>query len=178
MDKKEIFNRIEYVVACVGVFAQRYNLSNMQAYAYLRRFTGIDFLLDCYAAEHTLSIDNVVSDLQVICQREGGKIWQDSITAQMYPLSRLTFHAVNVVRISGRVSITMPILNKLWRWQFEQLDFSTTGLPLYHALSFRCSSSSLWCCYRTYCRWYGWRSDSPFHNGLSVGVNIGWRTEI
>lgn len=74
MDKKEIFNRIEYVVACVGAFAQRYNLSNMQAYAYLRRFTGIDFLLDCYAAEHTLSIEDAVSDLQVICQREGGKI--------------------------------------------------------------------------------------------------------
>ncbi|WP_301348526.1 DUF3791 domain-containing protein, partial [uncultured Muribaculum sp.] len=53
MDKKEIFNRIEYVVACVGAFAQRYQISNMQAYAYLRRFTGIDFLLDCYAAEHT-----------------------------------------------------------------------------------------------------------------------------
>ena len=51
MDKKEIFNRIEYIVACVGAFAQQYNLSNMQAYAYLRRFTGIDFLLDCYAAE-------------------------------------------------------------------------------------------------------------------------------
>ena len=37
MDKKEIFDRIEYVVACVGAFAQRYNLSNSQAYAYLRR---------------------------------------------------------------------------------------------------------------------------------------------
>ncbi|WP_273157233.1 DUF3791 domain-containing protein [Bacteroides fluxus] len=74
MDKKEIFDKIEYVVACVGTFAQRYNLSNSQAYAYLRRFTGIDFLLDCYVAEHTLSIDNAVSDLQVICQRGGGKI--------------------------------------------------------------------------------------------------------
>ena len=49
-------------------------VSNSQAYAYLRRFTGIEFLLDCYAAEHTLSIDDAVSDLQVICQREGGKI--------------------------------------------------------------------------------------------------------
>lgn len=34
MDKKEIFDRIEYVVTCVGAFAQRYNLSNMQPYAY------------------------------------------------------------------------------------------------------------------------------------------------
>ena len=74
MDKKEIFDRIEYVVACVGAFALRYKLSNSQAYAYLRRFAGIDFLLDCYAAKHTLSIDDAVSDLQVICQRERGKI--------------------------------------------------------------------------------------------------------
>lgn len=75
MDKKEIFDRVEYVVACVGAFAQRHQFSNMQAYAYLRRFTGIDFLLDRYVAEHALSIDEAVSDLQVICQREGGKLW-------------------------------------------------------------------------------------------------------
>ncbi|TGX83848.1 DUF3791 domain-containing protein [Palleniella muris] len=74
MDKKETFDRIEYVVACVGAFAQRYKLSNQQAYAYLRRFSGIDFLLDCYVAEHTLSIDDAVSDLQVLCRRKGGKI--------------------------------------------------------------------------------------------------------
>lgn len=74
MDKKDVFDRIEYVVACVGAFAQRYKLSNMQAYAYLRRFTGIDFLLDCYAAEHTLSIEDAVSDLRLICQRKGGRI--------------------------------------------------------------------------------------------------------
>lgn len=74
MDRKEIFDRMEYVVACVGVFAQRYSLSNTQAYAYLRRFTGIDFLLDCYAAEHALSIDDAVADLQVLCSRKGGRI--------------------------------------------------------------------------------------------------------
>ena len=74
MDRKEIFDRIEYVVACVGAFAERFKLSNPQAYAYLRRFAGIDFLLDCYAAEHTLSIEDAVSDLQVICSRKGGRI--------------------------------------------------------------------------------------------------------
>lgn len=74
MDKKEIINRIEYVVACVGAFAQRYNLTNPQAYSYLRRFTGIDFLLDCYAAEHTLSIDDAVDDLQILCKNNGGRI--------------------------------------------------------------------------------------------------------
>lgn len=74
MDKKEIFDRIEYVVACVGAFALRFKLTNAQAYAYLRRFTGIDFLLDCYAAEHTLSIEDAVSDLQELCRRKGGRL--------------------------------------------------------------------------------------------------------
>lgn len=74
MDKKDIINKIEYVVCCVGAFADRFNISNAQAYAYLRRFSGIDFLLDCYAAEHTLSIDDAVNDLASICLKKGGKI--------------------------------------------------------------------------------------------------------
>lgn len=74
MNKKDIFNKIEYVVACVGAFAERFDLTNSQAYSYLRRFTGIDFLLDCYEAEHQLSIDDAVTDLQYICKREGGHI--------------------------------------------------------------------------------------------------------
>ena len=74
MDKKEIINKIEYVVSCVGAFAMKYKLSNALAYAYLRRFTGIDFLIDCYSAEHTLSIDEAVEDLQAICFQKGGRI--------------------------------------------------------------------------------------------------------
>ena len=74
MDKKDILNRIEYVVCCVGAFAERFNLTNAQAYAYLRRFAGIEFLLDCYAAEHTLSIDDAVDDLVHVCIQKGGRI--------------------------------------------------------------------------------------------------------
>lgn len=74
MNKKDIRDRIEYVVCCVGAFAMKYRLTNSQSYAYLRRFGGIDFLLDCYMAEHTLSIDNAVEDLQVLCLRKGGKL--------------------------------------------------------------------------------------------------------
>lgn len=74
MGKRDIVNRIEYVVRCVGAFATRFNLTNVQAYAYQRRFSGIDFLLDCYAAEHTLSIDEAVEDLTHICLQKGGLI--------------------------------------------------------------------------------------------------------
>lgn len=74
MNKKDIFDRIEYVVTCVSAFAEQFHLTQVQAYAYLRRFSGIDFLLDCYAAEHTLSIDDAVADLQHVCMKKGGKI--------------------------------------------------------------------------------------------------------
>lgn len=74
MNKKEITNMIEYVVCCVGAFAAKFSLTNAQAYAYLRRFSGIDFLIDCYAAEHTLSIDDAVNDLIAICFKKGGKL--------------------------------------------------------------------------------------------------------
>lgn len=74
MINRNIRNRIEYIVSCVGAFAEKFNLSNSQSYSYLRRFGGIDFLLKFYEAEHTLSIDDAVDDLQILCQREGGRI--------------------------------------------------------------------------------------------------------
>jgi hypothetical protein len=74
MKKKDIRNRIEYVICCVGAFASCFKLSNAQAYAYLRRFGAVDFLIDCYEAEHTLSIEDAVEDMQAICLQKGGRI--------------------------------------------------------------------------------------------------------
>ena len=35
---------------------------------------GIDFLIDCYAAEHTLSIEDAVEDIMLLCQKNGGRL--------------------------------------------------------------------------------------------------------
>ena len=67
-------NIIEYVNCCVGAFANRFSLTLSQSYAYLRRFKGIDFLIDCYAAEHTLSIEDAVEDIMLFCQMNGGRL--------------------------------------------------------------------------------------------------------
>lgn len=67
-------NIIAYVNCCVGVFADHFQLSLPQAYAYLRRFNGIDFLVDCYTAEHTLSIEDAVEDITEVCRKHGGKL--------------------------------------------------------------------------------------------------------
>lgn len=67
-------NVIEYVVSCISEFAMRHGLTNRQAYSYLMRFGGLGFLIDCYEAEHTLSIDDAMQDVLTICSRNGGRI--------------------------------------------------------------------------------------------------------
>ncbi len=72
--RSENFNKIEYVICCVSAFAEQHALTNVQAYAYLRRFSGNDFLHDCYDEEHTLSIDNAVDDITAISTKNGGRL--------------------------------------------------------------------------------------------------------
>ena len=70
----QIKNRVTYVIYCINAFATKYNLAAKQAYAYLHRFKGLDFLNDCYEAEHQLSIRDAVDDLTIICKRNGGAL--------------------------------------------------------------------------------------------------------
>lgn len=67
-----ISNIIEYIVCCVSEFASQHKLAANEAYSYLNKFGGIDFLIECYDAEHTLSIDDAVEDLQTLCHNNGG----------------------------------------------------------------------------------------------------------
>lgn len=71
---KEIRNRIDYTVMCIGEFSQRHAMSLHTAYKYLKEYGGIDFLKDCYEAEHLLSIEDAIDDLTAVCARNGGKI--------------------------------------------------------------------------------------------------------
>lgn len=71
---KENINIIEYLVCCVGAFAQRFAMTNRQAYQYLHQYQGLQFLMDYYDIEHTQSIDDAVEDCATICQRHGGAL--------------------------------------------------------------------------------------------------------
>lgn len=71
---KENINVIEYLVCCIGAFAQRFEITNQQAYRYLYQYQGLKFLIDFYDVEHTQSIDDAVDDCTNICQRHGGAL--------------------------------------------------------------------------------------------------------
>lgn len=71
MHGKEV---IEYIVTAISEFSKRHVLTIKEASNYLLRFKGIEFLEQCYAAEHTLSVKDWVDDITAICKRNGGGI--------------------------------------------------------------------------------------------------------
>lgn len=69
---KEQKDKLTYIISCIAAFGEYFSLSSKQAYSYLKRFGGLAFLEECYAAEHTLSLFDAVNDMSVVCQRNGG----------------------------------------------------------------------------------------------------------
>lgn len=74
MNEKEISNRLNFLICCINVFAEKHQLSGSQSYKYLRKFLGLDFLQKFYDIEHTFSIDDAIADASIICKRNGGAL--------------------------------------------------------------------------------------------------------
>jgi len=62
-------NMINYMVVCVNDYADRHGCGFSDSFDYLRRYKGLQFLEECYDAEHTLSLDDAMEDLESICKR-------------------------------------------------------------------------------------------------------------
>ncbi|MDR3315123.1 MAG: DUF3791 domain-containing protein [Coriobacteriales bacterium] len=67
-------NKIAYIVACVNEFAHSTGLKAQEAFQYLSRYGGIDFLDEHYEAEHLLSFDEAVEDLLTVSRLSGGNL--------------------------------------------------------------------------------------------------------
>jgi len=67
-------NHIQYYITCISAFSNRKGLNKKDAFNYLYDHHGIEFLIDCYDAEHTLSIDDAVDDLTLVCKNNGGTV--------------------------------------------------------------------------------------------------------
>ena len=70
----ELRKEINYAFACVSEFADRHKLSKQEAFKYLYRYKGIEFLKENYEIEHTLSLDDALDDLFIICRNNGGTL--------------------------------------------------------------------------------------------------------
>jgi hypothetical protein len=66
--------QVQYYVMCVSAFSNKKGLNQRDTFNYLYDHKGIDFLIECYEAEHTLSLDDAVEDLTKVCKNNGGNI--------------------------------------------------------------------------------------------------------
>ena len=73
MSKQEI-KILNYIVICIDEFSKQKKISKKAAYNYLKQYKGLDFLNECYEAEHTVSLNDTVEDLTEVCKGNGGTI--------------------------------------------------------------------------------------------------------
>jgi hypothetical protein len=67
-------SKINWTVVCVGEFARYKEVDIKTAFQYLNEFGGIMFLKEHYEAEHVLSLEETVEDLELICAKNGGHL--------------------------------------------------------------------------------------------------------
>ena len=66
---REDHNTIGYVVALISEFAAKYGILPRQAYAYLKRFKGLDYLYKHYNVLHTFSLEDTVQSVSDVCRQ-------------------------------------------------------------------------------------------------------------
>ena len=74
MLRERDLNIVRYMVACVNEFADRFNINGKEAFNYLNEHKAINFLLNNYEIEHTLSIDDAVDDIVIVAKNNGGNV--------------------------------------------------------------------------------------------------------
>lgn len=67
-------NKLEFTVALVSEFAAAYRIRQKQAFNYLSRFRGMEFLQKYYDTLHTQSFEDVIESLAMVCRRNGGQL--------------------------------------------------------------------------------------------------------
>ena len=70
-DLKDIF---EYIVVFVSEYAKRHNISEIEAFRYIRNFDGLKHIIEFYDVLHTFSFEDAMNDVDIISQRNGGRL--------------------------------------------------------------------------------------------------------
>lgn len=74
MEESDVREKIEYTVVCISEFARKFQLSMQQAFFYLKKYKGIDYMNEFYDVEHLFSVEDTVDDLVAVCKRNGGML--------------------------------------------------------------------------------------------------------
>ncbi|MDR1414356.1 MAG: DUF3791 domain-containing protein [Odoribacteraceae bacterium] len=68
----EVSDRLSFVTFIIPYFARAYKMSRQEAYRYLKKYGGIDFLFEHWWALHTDNPFYAARDMFEICHQNGG----------------------------------------------------------------------------------------------------------
>ena len=71
---REDTNRLKFTIAFVAEFAKKFGIAQKQAYNYMQRFKGMEYLSQFYDVMHTQSFEDCIEAISIICNRNGGQL--------------------------------------------------------------------------------------------------------
>ena len=71
---KETIDIIEYTIALINEFADKYGLSESASFKYIDDHDGLKLIKDHYGIMHTLSFADSVEGMASFCRRQGGTL--------------------------------------------------------------------------------------------------------
>jgi hypothetical protein len=69
---KEISDKVSFISFIIPEFAESYKMNTQDAYFYLKKFGGLDFLMKHWWALHTDNDIWAIHDIYQICHQNGG----------------------------------------------------------------------------------------------------------
>jgi hypothetical protein len=69
---RETQNKVNFMTFIIQKFARAYKMSGPDAYSYMKKYGGMDFLNDCWWALHTDNPYWAVKDIYKVCRNNGG----------------------------------------------------------------------------------------------------------
>ena len=69
-----IVKQLEYLMVFVKMFADRFGISEKQAFNSLDVHKGFSFVREHYDVIHTLDFDYAIDDVLEVCQMNGGRL--------------------------------------------------------------------------------------------------------
>jgi hypothetical protein len=67
-------DKLDWTMVFIYEFGKRFGLTVKQAFNYLSRYKGIDFIDKHYGFAHTQSFESMIDDIALLCRRMGGQL--------------------------------------------------------------------------------------------------------
>ncbi|GHV12774.1 hypothetical protein FACS1894162_8820 [Bacteroidia bacterium] len=70
--EKETRNKLRFATFIIPKFADTYYMDRQEAYRYLKKYGGLDYIFECWWALHTDNPFWAVRDIYKVCRNNGG----------------------------------------------------------------------------------------------------------